>query len=89
MLFLALTAKLAGQRPSELAGIEKFFDKDDAGVLDFNLACAYRLELHENERMKTQAKLIAYEVSKLFGDGGGDDSENVSDPYSDSATEVW
>lgn len=60
-------------------------------MLDFNLACAFRLELHETEKMKTQAKLIAYEVSKMFGSGESDD-ESVSpngDPYADAATEVW
>ena len=64
VLWLSLTAKLAGQRPSDLAGI-----KDEIAALDFDLACSFRLEIYEGEKMKTTAKLIAYEVSKIFGDG--------------------
>ena len=45
-----------------MAGIE-----DEMAKLDFDLACAFRLILHDNECREGQAKLIAYEVSKLFG----------------------
>ncbi len=75
MLWLSLTAKLAGQRPSELAGIA-----DEMAALDFDLACAFRMEIYEGETRKTEAKLIAYEVSKIFGDGSsGDNSEDFSE----------
>lgn len=82
MLWLSLTAKLAGQPPSKLAGI-----KDEMAALDFDLACAFRLEIYEGERMKANARLIAYEVSKIFGDSGGDgDSGDVFDT---SGAEIW
>ena len=79
MLWLALTAAKFGKLPSELADIQ-----DDIAALDFNLACGYRLELHEMEKAKTNAKLIAYEVSKLFGDGSDDDGD-----IDTSGAEVW
>ena len=47
-----------------MAGVE-----DEMAKLSFDLTCAYRLVLHDNECRKGQAKLIAYEVSKLFADG--------------------
>lgn len=37
-------------------------------ALDFDLACAFRLEIYENECRKAEAKLVAYEVGKLFSD---------------------
>lgn len=52
-----------------MAGLEQLFDKDDIGLLDFNATVAYRLEIHEVERDKSLAKLIAYEVSKMFSSG--------------------
>jgi hypothetical protein len=36
-------------------------------ALDFDLACAFRLEIYEGKCREAQAKLIAYEVGKLFG----------------------
>lgn len=35
-------------------------------ALDFDLACAIRMQQYDLERDETQAKRIAYEVSKLF-----------------------
>jgi hypothetical protein len=84
VLWLALTAKLAGQRPSELADI-----RDDIAALDFDLACAFRHEIYETEKAKTLAKLIAYEVSKLFGDGSENDDDLPRDQYTDGATQAW
>ncbi len=40
-------------------------------ALDFDLACAYRLDLYDGECRKAQAVLIAAEVLKGFS-GGGD-----------------
>jgi hypothetical protein len=61
-----------------MAGID-----DDMGALDFDLTCTLRLEIFDFECRKTQAKLTAIEVSKMFsGSQGGD-------PYSDSNTKVW
>lgn len=79
-----MAARHGGKLASELAGIQC-----PTAALDFDLACTIRLNAWDMERDKTRAKLIAYEVSKMFGDGNSDDSGNVSDPHSDSATEVW
>ena len=54
-------------------------------ALDFDLACSYRVLLHEMEMQKGMAKLIAYEVSKIFGDGSG--SEPAT--FDTSGAEVW
>ena len=78
MLWISLTARLAGQRPSELAGIT-----NDIAALDFDLACSFRLELYDIEKDKTRAKLIAYEVSKMFGDSSGEGDVDTS------GAEVW
>ncbi len=46
--------------------------------MQFDLACQIRLNQHDIEHDELQAKLIAYEVSKLFGDGSqNDDDGNV------------
>lgn len=55
-----------------MAGLEEQFGKDDPLCLQFNLACAFRLEIYEGECRKTQPKLIAYEVSKMFGSSEGE-----------------
>jgi hypothetical protein len=44
-----------------LAGI-----KDEMAALDFDLACAFRLEIYDNKCRHDQAKLIAYEVGKML-----------------------
>ncbi len=77
MLWLALAAQKFGKRPSELAEIPC-----PNAALDFDLACAYRLEIHETECRKAQAQFIAYEVSKLFGEAEGTQQE-------EQAAEVW
>ena len=55
---------------------------------DIDNAVAYRLLEFDNEsrleQMKASAKLIAYEVSKMFG--GDDDGGS---PYADAETEQW
>jgi hypothetical protein len=63
VLWLALAARNSGKRPSELAGVD-----DEIGSLDFDLTCTLRLEVYDFECRKAQAKLIAIEVSKMFGD---------------------
>lgn len=50
-----------------MAGLEDHFGEDSPACLDFNLACATRLEIYDGQLREHQAKLIAYEVSKLFG----------------------
>lgn len=65
MLWLALTARNAGARASELVGIE-----DPLVALDFDLACTLRLLQFDNDMHEAQAKRIAYETVKMaFGDG--------------------
>jgi hypothetical protein len=54
-----------------LAGIS-----DENAALDFDLACTVRLNAYHMERDENRAKLIAYEVSKLFGD-----AEESNDGY--------
>ena len=86
-LWLSLAARNSGSRPSDLAGID-----DDIAALDFDLACAFRLEIYDNDKLKTQAKRIAYEVSKIFGDGSEDDDGDEaasSDRFKESKAEVW
>ena len=39
---------------------------DDIAALDFDLTCAFRLEIHDRQCREAQAKLIAIEVSKIF-----------------------
>ncbi len=79
-----MAARHGGKLASELAGIQC-----PTAALDFDLACTIRLNAWDMERDKTKAKLIAYEVSKMFGDGQNDDESGGDDPYTDAATEVW
>lgn len=72
-----MAARNGGKLASELAGIN-----DENAALDFDLACTIRLNAYEMERDQMRAKLTAYEVSKLFGDG------ESSDDYVDSETIV-
>lgn len=57
---------------------------------DLDNAVAYRLLEFDNEsrieQIKASAKLIAYEVSKMFGGDDGDDSGSI---YADAETERW
>jgi hypothetical protein len=50
-----------------LAGLNEEFPEDDPLLLDFDFACAYRLDLYERDARKQQAQMIAMEVSRLFG----------------------
>lgn len=71
VLWLAITARNAGQRPSELAGVE-----DDIAALDFDLACTLRLQQYDMDVAEMQAKRIAHEAAiAMFGDGTGGESD--------------
>jgi hypothetical protein len=59
-------ARNQGKSGSEILGIN-----DDVLAWNFNRACSFRLSVYDNQCRESQAKLIAYEVSKLFGDGSG------------------
>lgn len=65
-----MAARDGGVRSSEMAGIQ-----DETAALDFDLACAIRLNQYSIERDELRAKLIAYEVSKLFGSSDADDDD--------------
>jgi len=58
------------------------FGEDDAGCLAFDLACQLRLEIHDNEVRAHNAKLIAYEVAKLWTgttDDGNAENGNIKE----------
>ena len=79
MLWLSLTARNAGQRPSKLAGLHESLGDNDLACLDFDLACSLRLQKYDIECDQTRAKMIANEVSKMFG----------SNEDEAAAAEVW
>lgn len=54
LLWLALTGRNTGQRPSGLIGIE-----DDVAALDLDLACTLRLMRWDNERRKEDFEALA------------------------------
>ncbi|HEX8370662.1 MAG TPA: hypothetical protein VF604_19105 [Pyrinomonadaceae bacterium] len=67
MLALALVAKNASRRPSEILNID-----DELLALDFDMACSYRLQVFDNERRLDDFKAL----SMMLGgkpDGGGED----------------
>lgn len=53
-------------------------------ALDFDLACTIRLQQYDLEAVETQAKRIAYEVSKIFGSGEDDGGDAGGTPV-----ETW
>lgn len=64
-------------RTSGIAGSRRLGITDEVLALDLDNAVALVLTTFDNEWRATDAKLIAYEVSKMFGDGeGGDDDDN-------------
>lgn len=81
-----------GVLPSQRLGIE-----GEVAALSFDLAVCSRLFLLEQQQAEYQAKLIAYEVSKIFAppkEGEGDDSILESDllrddKYADANTQIW
>ncbi len=92
MLWLGLLQRDTGTPASQHLQI-----KDEVLALDFNLAVTLRLLRFDNEVMKQQAKVTAYEVSKIFGSGEDEeatdallDSEFIeNDKFADANTEVW
>jgi hypothetical protein len=61
MLWIALAAKHGSKRPSLLVGLN-----DDLIALDFDFACAYRLDLYDRDARKQLAQMIRAEVSSLW-----------------------
>lgn len=90
MTWLALLTRDTGIPASQRLQI-----KDEVAALDLDFAVSFRLFRLRQEEMKGQARMIAYEVSKIFG--GGSDNDDIldatslrsNDPYADANTEVW
>lgn len=85
MLWLGLLQRDTGTAASEHLQI-----RDEVIALDFNLAVSLRLLRYDNEVMKTTAKLIAYEVSKIFSDREDEELDDLlkNDPYADETTVI-
>lgn len=85
MLWLGLLQRDTGIPASQHLGV-----RDEVIALDFNLAVTLRLSRYDNEVMRTQAKRIAYEVSKIFSDKEDfEDNELITnDPYADENTQI-
>lgn len=64
LLWLGLTARRTKKDAYEWLDIT-----DEVVALDLELAVTYRLLKFDVETQQNQAKLIAYEVSKIFGSG--------------------
>jgi hypothetical protein len=90
VLWLALAARDSGTRASELVGLDAIHGPESVECLDFDLACAYRLQEYDFEndlkRDELLAKRIANEVGLMLGgkrENGSDDygpSDNFIDP---------
>lgn len=75
-LWFSLTCRESGIAASVRLNIE-----DEVMALDLDNAVSLRLLQFDTERMRQSARLIAYEVSKLFGDGSEDEGEVGVDKY--------
>lgn len=87
MLWIGLVTRDTGIPASRRLNI-----RDEVTALSFDLAVSLRLLTFDNERMKGQAKHIAYEVGKLFGGGSDEEILNspvIGDRWADSSTEIW
>jgi hypothetical protein len=86
MLWIGLVSRDMGIPASSRLNI-----RDEVAALDFDLAVSLRLLTFDNEQQKNQARLIAYEVGKLFGGVDDEvlDSPVLMDKYSDGNTMVW
>ncbi len=74
MLWLALAARNAATRPSEMAGLDEIHGAESPVCLDFDLACALRLQIYDREMRIDSARLIAEEVGKAFAGTSGETS---------------
>jgi hypothetical protein len=63
MLWLSLTGRNFGKRPSEILGIE-----NEIVALDFDLACTLRLLEHDNEAETDRFKILARILGAEVGD---------------------
>jgi len=58
--------------------------EDEVTALDLDNAVSLRLLQFDAEQMKQNARLIAYEVSKIFSSESSDEAVNI-----DAETQVW
>jgi hypothetical protein len=63
MLWLSLTGRNFGKRPSEILGIE-----NEIVALDFDLACTLRLLEHDNDAETDRFKILAKMLGAEIGD---------------------
>lgn len=80
-LWFCLTVRTSGIAASVRLGI-----KDEVRALDIDNAASLRLLQFDTDVMKQSARLIAYEVSKIFGSGESDDD---GEKYSTENAESW
>lgn len=73
-LWFCLTVKTSG-----IAGSKRLQIQDEMVAWDLDNAVAFRLLIFEREVAEQQAKLIAFEVSKIFGDGSGEGDTGDND----------
>ncbi len=84
MLWIGLVARDSGVPASRRLGI-----RDEVAALAFDAAVSLRLVSFDNEKMKTNARLIANEVSKLFRGEDVLDAEVIGDRFADASTQKW
>jgi hypothetical protein len=87
MLWIGLMARDTGIPASRRLQI-----RDEVTALEFDAAVSLRLLNFDNDQAKGLSRLIAYEVSKIFGGGRDDDVLNspvIGDKYSDGNTQIW
>lgn len=82
-LWFCLTVETSG-----IAGSVRLEITDPVLAWDLDNAVTLRLLYFHNEQRQGDAKMIAYEVSKIFGDGSGESSDG-GDDYGASEAEVW
>lgn len=78
-LWFCLTCRESGIAASVRLGIE-----DEVRAFDIDNACSLRLLRFDTQIAKQNARLIAYEVSKIFSTSDEAEPANV-----DADTEVW
>ncbi len=65
-------------RTSGISGSKRLNIDDEVLAFDLGNAVSLRLLKFDREVAENQAKLIAYEVSKIFGDGSDTDGDDLS-----------
>ena len=89
LLWLGMTARNFGRRPSELIRVP-----DEIDALDFDTAVTLRLAQYDNDRENDKRKWLARLLgATVGGDETGDDSvldsAILNDKYADKNTQMW